>query len=78
MLSLLDIQEMNAEFEKGLDDLQDTMDSWDPENYADKQDLGAPEWQGGVQPWSRGPAGSNKPITEAEWQARKVATCAQQ
>lgn len=30
------------------------------------------DWQCGVQPWSRGPAGSNLPLTEREYQARKA------
>lgn len=46
----------------------DYVNSWNPANYADPIDLTNPDWQCGIQPWSRGPRGSNKPITEREWQ----------
>lgn len=70
MHALETIKKINEEFSALPGRGDDTVDSWNPANYADHPDLGAPEWGCGIQPWSRGPAGSNRPITERDWRSR--------
>jgi hypothetical protein len=72
MIALKDLIVLNNNWLKVMEEANDTVDSWDPANYADEPCLDNPEMQLGVQPWSRGKAGCNAVYTERDYQADKA------